>query len=95
MDDNEKIKAPKNLIEMNSSWAIGSDSMSVTLYKKTKNQKTGKEAWAIEGHFPDFSWAARAMVDRSVQTCKSFDLMIHKLNALKQDITALSSTWRV
>ena len=55
------------MIKLNKKWAIGADSMNITLYKKRKVREDGKEpAWGAEGHYSSLHNALKALADKEV-----------------------------
>jgi len=70
------------MIIINKDWALTNDQYSVTLFKCDPDKGTRK----VAGHYPNFSIALKAMVDKNIQDLDSLKYMVEKLDGLKAHI---------
>jgi len=73
------------MITINKDWVLTNDQYSVTLLKCNPKKGTKK----IVGHYPNFSTALQAMVDKDIQNLDSLKFMIEKLDTLKAHINEI------
>ena len=66
----------KDLIDINEDWAISSDSVCVTIYKKRINEK-GKLYYSAKWYYNNFIQALQGITDRGIIVKDSF--MIAKI----------------
>lgn len=86
---------PISLIQIGSKYALGSDELSVTLYKCRVVKKTGKIAYDPVGYFLNFQQALQRLVDMNVQGCPDsckFDCITELKNSITEAIKNLAQS---
>lgn len=80
------MKVPKEILDINEDWGMGSDSTCVTIYKKGKNKKTGEIYYSATWYYNNYVQAFQALVDRDIQLCSSFHDIVNRIETLRKDI---------
>lgn len=86
MDKKRKKITEADMMLVSKDWGIRADSICITLYNKHKS-KAGVFTWVPYGYYYDFNQAAIALANKAIQTCKSFQEMITRLNELEESLT--------
>ena len=75
------------MVHLNDKWALSFNELSVDVYEKYTNQKTGKEYSRPKHYYPNLEQALAGIIDRSlVDDYDSIKEVVEKINALKADI---------
>jgi len=76
------------VLEINKNYAIGSDELNVTLYKKGGNN----EYWKALGYFSTCESALKALVDMEIRGTglKNFETVVSRIQELKEAIDGLN-----
>jgi len=77
------------IIDINPDWGISSDSVCVTIYKKSTKKKTGEKYYKSKWYYNNFVQALQGLTDRSIVVSGSFESMVAEVEELKTDIAAL------
>lgn len=74
------------IIDINDGWGITSDAISVTIHKKSINQKTNEIYYTATWHYSNYVHALQALVDRDIQVCGAFHDVVKRIKELREDI---------
>ena len=79
------------MLEINKNYAIGSDELNVTLYKREVS-KQGKKYNRPIGYYSTFRNALKALVDAEIKGTglKGFEIVINKIDELHKLIESMS-----
>ena len=83
------------MLEINKNFAIGSDELNITLYKRgiTEQGKTpGKKYWRVLGYYSTCESALKALVDMEIKGTglKDFETVVNKIDELHKLIESLA-----
>ena len=88
------MNGPGNLIRVGINYALGSDEISVTLYKRRIVKKNRKVAYDPIGYFPTYEQALHRLVDRNLQAsqdiCCKFSCILELKNFITEAIERLA-----
>ena len=76
------------MFEINKNYALASDELNVTLYKRGENNKY----WKPLGYFSNCESAIKALVDMEIKGTglKDFETLVSRIQELKQSINGLN-----
>lgn len=81
--DKKKVRCS---FEVGPSWRIVSDELGVSIQERRFSEKKQEEVIGRIYHYPDFTTALQALVDRSAQVCGTFERIVSRINSLKKEI---------
>ena len=81
------------MIEVTDTYAIDSDDVCVTVYKKRipkKGKHKGKTQWDGVWYFPNYAQAFKGLLDREINglNASGFEFVTDRIKSLKAEITA-------
>ena len=77
------------MIQLNNKWALKFTELSVDVYEKFTNKKTGKKYYKPRFFYPNLQTALDGIIDRSLVDCESWKEVVERIKELKQEIRDL------
>jgi hypothetical protein len=73
-------------IHINNEWALQSEELGVTLYRKRMSEK-GILQYDVKGYYQDFPHALKRMIDMDIQGLNNVQYICSRMDELRKDIS--------
>ena len=77
------------MIRLNDKYSLKFSELSVDVYEKLTNKKTGKEYYRPKYYYPNLETALDGIIDRSLADSQSLEEVVDRIKKLKQEIRVL------